>query len=54
MEDRLRDAYRAAAQTVRPESIKDLPDQPTQPVPPNPAYKFDPYTGKPVDQSTTV
>lgn len=30
MEDRLRDAYRAAAQTVRPESIKDLPDQPTQ------------------------
>ena len=30
-----------------------LPEQPTQPVPTTPAYKFDPYTGKPVDQSTT-
>jgi len=29
-----------------------LPEQPTQPAPTTPAYKFDPYTGKPVDQST--
>jgi sec-independent protein translocase protein TatA len=30
-----------------------LPDQPTQPAPTTPAYKFDPYTGKPVEQTTT-
>jgi sec-independent protein translocase protein TatA len=29
-----------------------LPEQPTQPVQTTPAYKFDPYTGKPVEQST--
>jgi sec-independent protein translocase protein TatA len=39
---------------ARPPMQTRLPDQPTQPVPPNPGYKFDPYTGKPVDQSTTT
>jgi sec-independent protein translocase protein TatA len=38
----------------RPTMQTRLPDQPTQPAPSNPGYKFDPYTGKPVDQSTTV
>jgi sec-independent protein translocase protein TatA len=37
----------------RPPLQTRLPDQPTQPaVPANPGYKFDPYTGKPVEQST--
>ena len=40
------------ASTPRPALQTRLPEQPTQPVPPNPGYKFDPYTGKPVDQST--
>jgi sec-independent protein translocase protein TatA len=39
---------------ARPTMQTRLPDQPTQPAPSNPGYKFDPYTGKPVDQSTTV
>jgi sec-independent protein translocase protein TatA len=39
---------------VRPPLQTRLPDQPTQPAPAAPSYKFDPYTGKPVDQSTTV
>jgi sec-independent protein translocase protein TatA len=39
--------------TPRPPLQTRLPDQPTQPVPTTPAYKFDPYTGKPVDQTTT-
>ena len=34
MEDQLRDAYQAAAQTVRPDSIKGLPDQATRPARP--------------------
>jgi sec-independent protein translocase protein TatA len=31
-----------------------LPDQPTQPLAASPAHKFDPYTGKPIDESTTT
>jgi hypothetical protein len=31
IEDRLRDAYRAAAETVQPETIRDLPSQATRP-----------------------
>jgi sec-independent protein translocase protein TatA len=37
---------------ARPPLQTRLPEQPTQPAPTTPAYKFDPYTGKPVDQST--
>ena len=48
------DAGPPSPPAARPQMQTRLPDQPTQPVPPNPAYKFDPYTGKPVDQSTTV
>jgi sec-independent protein translocase protein TatA len=40
--------------TARPPLQTRLPDQPTQPAPTSPSYKFDPYTGKPVDQSTPV
>jgi sec-independent protein translocase protein TatA len=39
--------------TPRPPLQTRLPDQPTQPAPPTPAHKFDPYTGKPIDQVTT-
>jgi sec-independent protein translocase protein TatA len=39
---------------ARPPMQTRLPDQPTQPAPTTPGYKFDPYTGKPVDQSTSV
>jgi len=42
-----------ASPAPRPPLQTRLPDQPTQPAPTTPAYKFDPYTGKPVDQTTT-
>jgi len=44
----------AQSTPARPPMQTRLPDQPTQPAPTTPGYKFDPYTGKPVDQSTSV
>jgi sec-independent protein translocase protein TatA len=44
----------ASAQRQPPLQTR-LPDQPTQPaIPSTPGYKFDPYTGKPVEQTTTT
>jgi sec-independent protein translocase protein TatA len=50
----IKDEIEAQSTAPTPQMQTRLPDQPTQPAPAAPTYKFDPYTGKPVDQSTPV